>query len=99
MKRFKNILLITNKNDTNSPDIQRAVSLAKSNEANLTLADVIFDLPFIDRQLKPSPGVESVLSDLAEKRLQELNLMAREFSTEVEITSLVLQGTPFLEII
>jgi len=99
MKRFKNILLITNKNDMNSPDIQRAVSLARSNAANLTLADVVFDLPLIHRQLKSSPGVESVLSGLAEKRLQELKLMARELSTEVEITSLVLQGTPFLEII
>jgi nucleotide-binding universal stress UspA family protein len=99
MKRFKNILLITNKNDINSPDIQRAVSLAKSNTANLTLADVVFDLPLMPRQLKPSPGVESVLSSLAEKRLQELKLMARELSTEVEIESLVLQGTPFLEII
>jgi len=99
MKRFKNILLITNKNDMNSPDIQRAVSLARSNTANLTLADVVFDPPLIHRQLKPSPGVESVLSGLAEKRLQEFKLMAREFSTEVKITSLVLQGTPFLEII
>jgi len=99
MKRFKNILLITDKNYMNSPDIQRAVSLARSNAANLTLADVVFDLPLIHRQLKSSPGVESVLSGLAEKRLQELKLMARELSTEVEITSLVLQGTPFLEII
>ena len=99
MKRFKNILLITNKNDLNSPDIHRAVSLARSNEAKLTLADVLFDLPLIHSQLKPSSGVESVLSNLAEKRLKELKLMAREFSTEVEITSLVLQGTSFLEII
>jgi nucleotide-binding universal stress UspA family protein len=99
MKRFKNILLITNKNDLNSPDIQRAVSLARSNAANLTLADVVLDLPLIHRHLKPSPGVEFVLSGLAEKRFQELKLMARELSTEVDITPLVLQGTPFLEII
>ena len=38
MKRFKNILLITNKKDINSPDIERAVSLARSNAAKLTLA-------------------------------------------------------------
>jgi len=99
MKRFKNILLITNRNDINSLDIQRAVSLARSNAANLTLADVVFDLPLLPRKLKPSSGVESVLSGLAEQRLQELKIMAKELSTEVEITSLVLQGTPFLEII
>ncbi|KPJ97316.1 MAG: hypothetical protein AMJ60_11800, partial [Desulfobacterales bacterium SG8_35] len=99
MKRFKNIILITNKNDINSPDIQRAVFLARSNSAKLTLADVVFDMPVKERQLKPSPEIESFLSGLAEKRLQELKLMARELSTEVDITSLVLQGTPFLEII
>ena len=99
MKRFKNILLITNKNGINSPDIKRAVSLARSNKANLTLADVVLDLPLIHRQLKPSPGIESVLIDLAKKRLKELKLMAKELSTEIDITPLVLQGTPFLEII
>jgi nucleotide-binding universal stress UspA family protein len=99
MKRFKNILLITNKNDINSPDIVRAVSLARSNAANLTIADVVHDLPFIHNQLKPSPGIESVLIDLAEKRLKELKLMAKELSTEMDIKPLVLQGTPFLEII
>jgi universal stress protein E len=99
MKRFKNILLITNKNDINSPDIQRAISLARSNKANLTIADVVFDLTLMHRQLKPSSGVESVLSSFAEKRLQELKLMARELSTEVEIKPMVLKGTPFLEII
>jgi nucleotide-binding universal stress UspA family protein len=99
MKRFKNILLITNKNDLNSPDIQRAVSLARSNAASLTLADVVLDLPFINRQLKPSHGIESALNGLAEKRLEELKLMARELPPEMNITPLVLQGTPFLEII
>lgn len=99
MKRFKNILLITNKNDINSPDIQRAVSLARSNTANLTLADVVFDLPLMHRQLKPSSGVESVLSSLAEKRLNELKLMTKELSENMDVTPLVLQGTPYLEII
>jgi len=99
MKRFKNILLITNKNDINSPDIERAVSLARSNAAKLTLADIVPDLPFMYRQLKSSPGVESVLSDLAEKRLNELKFMTKELSTEIDIRPSVLQGTPFLEII
>lgn len=99
MKRFKNILLITNKNDINSPDIERAVSLARSNAAKLTLADIVPDLPLMYRQLKPSPGVESVLSDLAEKRLSELKLITKELSSEIDITPLVVQGTPFLEII
>ena len=99
MKRFKNILLITNKNDMNSPDIQRAVSLARSNAANLTIADVVLDLPFMHHQLKSSPGIESVLSGLAEKRLKELKLMAKELSTKMDIKPLVLQGKPFMEII
>ena len=99
MKRFKNILLITNKNDINSPDIKRAVSLARSNGAKLTLADIVPDLPLMYRQHKSSPGVESVFSDLAGNRLNELKLMTKELSSEIDITPLVLQGTPFLEII
>jgi len=99
MKRFKNILLITNKNDTNSPDIKRAVSLARSNGANLTIADIVFDQSLLPRQLTPFPGIESVLNDLAEKRLDELKLMTNELSDTMDITPLVLQGTPYLEII
>ncbi len=99
MKRFKNILLITTQNDINSPDIKRAVSLAGSNAANLTIADIVPGLPPMQRQLSPSPGIESVLSGLAEKRLNELTLMAKELSEKMDITPLVLQGTPYLEII
>ena len=99
MKRFKNILLITKQNDVNSPDIKRAVSLARSNAANLTIADIVPGLPLMDRQLTPSPGIESVLDGLAEKRLNELKLMAKELSENMDVTPLVLQGTPYLEII
>jgi len=99
MKRFKNILLITNKNDINSSNIIRAVSLARSNKANLTIADVVPGLPLMQRQLIPSPGIASVLSGLAEKRLNELTFMAQELSAKMDITPLVLQGTPYLEII
>jgi len=99
MKRFKNILLITSQNDVKSPDIKRAVSLAKSNAATLTIADIVPGLPLMDRQVTPTPGIASVLSALAEKRLNELKLMAKELSDKMDITPLVLQGTPYLEII
>ena len=99
MKRFKNILLITKQNDVNSPDIKRAVSLARSNAANLTIADIVPGLPLMDRQFTPSPGIESVLDGLGEKRLNELKLMAKELSENMDVTPLVLQGTPYLEII
>ncbi|MDH3329546.1 MAG: universal stress protein [Desulfobulbaceae bacterium] len=99
MKRFKNILLITNKNDTNSTDIKRAVSLARSNEAKLTIADTLPDQSLLLLQRTPFPRIESVLSDLAEKRFNELRLMANELSDTMDITPLVLQGTPYLEII
>jgi nucleotide-binding universal stress UspA family protein len=99
MKRFKNILLITNKNDVNSPDIKRAVSLARSNSANLTIADMVPGLPPMQRELKTSPRIESALSGLAEKRLLELKLMSKELSDKMDISPLVLQGTPYLEII
>lgn len=99
MKRFKNILLITNKNDTNSTDIKRAVSLARSNQAKLTIADTLPDQSHLLLQRTPFPGIESVLSDLAEKRFDELRLMANELSDKMDITPLVLQGTPYLEII
>ena len=99
MKRFKNILLITTQNDANSPDIKRAVSLAMSNAANLTIADIVPGMPPMHRQLTSSPGVESVLNGLAEKRLNELNIIAQKFSDKMDITPLVFRGTPYLEII
>lgn len=87
MKRFKNIL-VTSDNTIGSDDaLEQAVSLAKDNDAHLTIASVLRN-----EQATPAHVAE------AEKRLQRLATSARQ-SGVANTDIAVLPGTPFLEII
>ena len=43
MKRFENILLVSDPHDPDEMALERAVSLAKTNQAQLTVAEVMED--------------------------------------------------------
>jgi len=99
VKRFKNILLFL-KGAGNQAVLRRAVSLAEANRAQLTIVDVIEELPRDMRML---------IVALTPMKLQDLSVQDRLKSLEQIVASLgkasvqidvkVLIGTPFLEII
>lgn len=105
MQRFKNIVVVVNESSPNAAKsqqyaIERAISLAKANNASLTLLDVVESLNALAEML--------VSTILPAKRLQALNIehrrtelrqLADKYSAEMPIEVEVLVGKPFIETI
>ncbi|VAW74188.1 Universal stress protein family 1 [hydrothermal vent metagenome] len=100
MKRFKNILLVCHFEAKQHMAVERAVSLARQNEARLTVFSVIRELPaevhmattgLLSREL-----LDLVVNDYREKVDALVADMARQ---GVDARIQVVTGTPFLEII
>ena len=100
MKRFKNILLI---HDPAVPDegaLRRASSLAKRNQARLTLFSVLKDIPPSAYLMEPDRSVSQLQAALSQERSEMLDQQARDIAADgVEVATRVVTGTPFLEII
>lgn len=97
MKRFKNILL-SYECDKNTRD--RAAALAKENHARLTVLQVVKDLPTRWQQIQT--GQTSL--DLKKLAMKEYEARLQEFIAPIQqeglkVSTKVLVGTPFLEII
>ena len=100
MKRFKNILLVCNFDAKLHMAEDRAVSLAKQNEARLTVFTVVKGLSAVARMastLMPPQELHSlVIDDYREK----VDALAADIGQQgVDVRSQVVIGTPFLEII
>ncbi|NOQ47282.1 MAG: universal stress protein, UspA [Desulfobulbaceae bacterium] len=97
MQRFANILLIAAGNNWRETALERAVSLAKENQAELTLVDVIElsgDLQVIGRD-----KLDKLTSEIIGKRLAQLDNMVQHVRDRITIQTRVIPGTAFLEII
>lgn len=99
MKRFKNILCVMESEDSCQSALERAMTLAENNQASVTVATVT-------ERLKLSggmPGGGSVPPDLQAKvtaaQTQWLETLVEPYRERIEVNTLVLTGTPFLEII
>lgn len=100
MQRFKNILVVFGEHDKDTAAHERAVRLAKENEARLTVVDVLRSVPWYLRKLASSlnPGeLQKLLSEERREQLEEIFADARAEGITVETKVLV--GTPFIEII
>ena len=100
MKQFKNILLIAYGSSDIRAALKRAVRLAKENEAQLTLVDVVEKLPDLEgtplKDMSPSE-IEDRVTEQHLKGLVELTAPVAEKG--LQINTKVLVGTPFIEII
>lgn len=100
MKRFRNILVHADGRDGGRTALRRAIHLARSNEARLTVAEVIPELPPNIRKLqdlKPVPELEEMAKDDARQRLDDL--LSELDTTGLTVEKVIQTGTPFLEII
>jgi len=100
VKRFKNILLVCNFDAKQHMAEDRAVSLAKQNEAQLTVFTVVKERSADARMtftLMPQQELHSlVIDDYREK----VDALAADIGQQgVDVRSQVVTGTPFLEII
>lgn len=97
MKRFKNILLV---HPCDPPTLERAASLARNNHAKLTVIHVERELTGTSLITSPgSPALE--LQDLVVKEYQsQLKKFIAPVKKEgIRVSSKVVVGTPFLEIV
>lgn len=98
MKRFKNILYYAEGEERPSPALLRAVALAKRNQAQLTLMDVMENPS--RSSLKGWLVDVDVKGLIAEQRQEQLTALAKPFAdTGLSIRTEVRFGNPFMEII
>lgn len=98
MKRFKNILCYHTKND-GSAALDRAVRLAKENQAKLTVVDVIEAFPkkYITKKVTAIKKFHT--ATLRESKIHLDKIITLLQKKGLRIQAKVLQGIPFLEII
>ena len=98
MKRFKNILYHADSAEHQSPSLNRAVALAQSNKAGLTVMDVV-------RESSLASDVEqrfglNLNTLLRQRRLDELEALIEPYrNSGVRVYTQVVSGTPFIELI
>jgi len=99
MKRFKNILFVVNPELKNTDIFERVVSLAESNQAQLTVVSTLEGFPAGYNPNIKSISLAAIEKSLIEELLLQLeNLTARAQKT-VQIKIKVLTGKPFLKLI
>ena len=99
MQRFKNILLIDDVGVERKTALERAVTLARRNQAQLTVVGIVEALPRELRMitvLNPADLQEMVIE---ERREQLEHLISSIKHEDLQVTAKVLFGTAFLEII
>jgi nucleotide-binding universal stress UspA family protein len=100
MQRFKNILLVTGAKTESAAALERAVTLAKRNQAQLRVVEVLKELPHdvhLQMRSKRPTELQNQIIEQRSSHLEQLILPIR--LEEVEVSAQVLCGTPFLEII
>jgi len=100
MQRFKNILLVIDARIGSGAVLERPVTLAKKNQALLTVVDVTKELPrYMHPPMTSKPPAE-LQKQATEKRNSDLERLIAPIRQEgVHVSAKVLCGTPFLEII
>ena len=99
MQRFKNILLVAGGTGWETNALKRAVDLAKNNRARLTVVDIVEKLPREMQRLVTSFHLADIQNHVVEERLKDLKQNIALMAPGSRVTTKVLVGTPFLEVI
>lgn len=98
MKRFKNILYHADGAESPSTSLDRAVALARSNNAALTIVDVVPESN-LGSEVAQRFGL-NLNALLRQRRLEELEVLTQPHrNSDVRIYTQVVSGTPFIELI
>ncbi len=97
MKRFKNILFVSEEPEIICPAFKRAVSLACDNHARLTITDII-PIPNKIYLLKNLLQGREPHDAIIDERRRKIEAILPELPRELDITVKVSIGKPFLEI-
>jgi nucleotide-binding universal stress UspA family protein len=97
MQRFKNILLVLDDADFSSPAAQRAIHLAKVNNAALTVVDVLRNTPLLSRS--SSVNLDRIENMLINERFREIEHHIAATAPDIDVKIRVLSGKDFIVII
>jgi len=99
MDRFKNILVAASPGHLESMTLRAAVRLAETNDAHLTVLDVIAPLPAWHKRMTLEGQVIDVEAALLRDREERLRRLVETTDGRPDIEVLVKVGEPFLEVI
>ncbi len=99
MKRFKKILCVCPSGHQKTKALEQAVSLARSNQANLTIVDVVPEGVLSARGLPGVPRVADLKSRILASRRQELQSLVEQAGGDEEFRIDAFFGTLFLEVV
>jgi universal stress protein E len=100
MKRFKNILLISDFNPGDKSAVERAVALASQNNASLTVASFIGDLPEYLQEVFTSKKADKLQNYAIKQREELMEEKIKAYTgADLKISCQVIKGCCFVEII
>ena len=100
MKRFRDILLVADSKTEGERTLKRAVSLAKNNQARLTVVDIVKKMPGDMQRLFRSKHLADIQDIIIQDRLKQLKHLIAPIKDEgVQVTAKVLLGRPVIEIV
>jgi nucleotide-binding universal stress UspA family protein len=99
MKRFKDILCVVGSEKTGRQAIERAVTLAENNQASLSVVSVVERVTTGIGIPNDSPVPADLQAAMVAAHAQNLETLVAPYNSRVEISTSVLIGSPFLEII
>jgi len=99
MRRFNNILLVAGDEPGTRTSLDRAAELARNNKARLTLIDVLKGLPPGASEGGEGPSVDLAMLLVEHRRMQLEDLISPFKSQGLKVSTEVLVGRPFIEII
>lgn len=98
MNRFKNILCVVENGDASIPALERAVSLAENNQAQLSVIEVVSHIPILSL-----PEASLIPANLDEKiqknHSRALDKLVEPYRKKINIKTSIVEGTPFLKTI
>ncbi len=99
MQRFKNILYVATPDSVSEAALKRATTLAKNNQAHLTVVEVIDKIPSNIKLPDGVPSPEEFQASSITEHSKRLQQLIAPWNKNIKIQTKVLVGIPFLEII
>ena len=100
MKRFKNILLVSDSDNRDAAALKEALALAKNNKTRLTVAEVVEEFPQEMLDLSASIKIGDLQEAVRKEALKDLKAFVDGVKEKGRpVSTKILVGTPFLQII
>ena len=95
MKRFKKILCVVNTDQKDNSALVQAVKLAESNQASLTVIEVMKEFFPDPSMLERALRLEEIQAKMTTEHSEKLNELVAPWRDKIQVNTKVLVGVPF----